>query len=79
MKNTKCIETKVRIQTLKEEILKEWCRKDWYAFMTCQPSDGCWNDDHNKYWFELKPANPPITQPQAATTPQAHAQDPNSK
>lgn len=28
--------------------------KDWYAFVTCQTEDGCWQDDHNKYWFELK-------------------------
>jgi len=37
-----------------EKIPNEWFGKDWYAFMTCQTEDGCWHDDHNKYWFELK-------------------------
>jgi len=38
-----------------EPIPDEWFTKDWYIFMTCQTKeDGCWHDDHNKYWFELK-------------------------
>jgi hypothetical protein len=42
-----------------EKIYPEWLnRKDWYAFMTCQTEDGCWHDDHNKYWFEVLKANP---------------------
>lgn len=38
-----------------EPIPDEWFTKDWYVFVTCQTEeDGCWHDDHNKYWFELK-------------------------
>ncbi len=52
--NTKNIE--ISLKNEREEIPEEWYRKDWYAFMTCQTEDGCWQDDHNKYWFELKKA-----------------------
>lgn len=55
----KTIEASARVKDKKEDILPEWYnREDWYAFMTCQTEDGCWNDDHNKYWFEVVKANP---------------------
>lgn len=38
-----------------EPVPDKWFTKDWYVFVTCQTEeDGCWHDDHNKYWFELK-------------------------
>ena len=58
IENTKPIEQNVKNPDLTEEIRAEWLRKDWYAFMTCQTEDGCWHDDHNKYWFELKKTEP---------------------
>lgn len=54
IKNTKTIEQNMKDKKKTEEIKDEWYGKDWYAFMTCQTEDGCWHDDHNKYWFELK-------------------------
>jgi hypothetical protein len=55
----KTIEASARVKGKTEDILPEWYnREDWYAFMTCQTEDGCWNDDHNKYWFEVVKANP---------------------
>jgi len=57
IENTKCIENSVTLR-LKEDIRNEWIRKDWYAFMTCQTEDGCWHDDHNKKWFEVRRAKP---------------------
>jgi hypothetical protein len=51
----KSIDTNMKTKQT-EEIRPEWYRKDWYAFMTCQTEDGCWHDDHNKYWFEVKKA-----------------------
>jgi hypothetical protein len=49
----------INSKTGKKELLRnDWYGKDWYAFMTCQTEDGCWQDDHNKYWFELKKKTP---------------------
>lgn len=53
--NTKSIKRNEK-ENIDEEIRPEWYGKDWYAFMTCQTEDGCWHDDHNKYWFEVKEA-----------------------
>jgi len=54
IENTKTIEQNMKDKKKTEKIKDEWYDKDWYAFMTCQTEDGCWHDDHNKYWFELK-------------------------
>jgi len=51
--NTKSIKRNEK-EDKDEQIRPEWYRKDWYAFMTCQTKDGCWHDDHNKYWFEVR-------------------------
>ena len=58
IENTKCINDSVTISGLKEEIPDKWIGKDWYAFMTCQTEDGCWHDDHNKKWFEVRRTKP---------------------
>ncbi len=58
IEDTKAIEENIYTK-LPELIPDKWFTKDWYAFMTCQTKeDGCWHDDHNKYWFELKEAKP---------------------
>lgn len=58
MTYTKVIEKNMRTKGI-EPISNEWFTKDWYVFMTCQTEeDGCWHDDHNTYWFELKKTEP---------------------
>ena len=79
IENKKCIETNMNSKTVTEKIYPEWYRKDWCAFMTVQTADGCWNDDHNKYWFELKPANSSSKQIGVVTNPQIPVETPDQK